>query len=335
MQTVLGRDFSNLWVAGKLALSGQTWAIFNPDTFRVALHEYLGVVSLQNYSYPPHALFIAAPFGLLNYFTALALWTLLGTWFFVRCAKPYLPEAFPPVLSVLTPAATLNTWNGHYGFLLGGLWLICFRNLHRAPARSGLAAGILTFKPHMGLFIAVAVLTKRKALLVAALTTLALIVASAILFGGWPDFLMRTTAEQAGILSRTRGEFYFRMMPSAYVAFGRGVSGVVAQTTVALAAIWMLAKSRKVEPFAMATATFVIVPYVFNYDMTVACLGFAMTLFSRWGELGIAERAGFSLAFLTPALNYVAPWPVPLILLYALALQLEVRNFDSERYDLA
>jgi hypothetical protein len=320
---VVGRDFSNLWVAGKLARSGQLWAIFNPDGFRVALHDDLGIISMQNYSYPPHALFIALPFSLLPYFVALALWTIVGVVFFAWCARPYLAEGFRSWWAVLTPAAGINIWNGHYGFLFGGLWLLFFLDLTGQPRRAGLWAGLLTFKPHMGLMVVVAALRDRRTILAAIATLAALVGATAVAFGPdvWPDFFVRTTAEQANILTRTTGDFYFRMMPSAYVAFGHGLAGIGAQLLFAGGAIWLLARRRAADPFSYATATFLIVPYSFNYDMTVACLGFAILLHRDWSAMNWRNRIFLSTAFLSPELTYFADWAVPVALLGALHVQ--------------
>lgn len=330
LSQVVGRDFSNLWVAGKLALSGQIWAVFNPDGFRAALHDYLGMLSMQNYSYPPHALFIAVPFALFPYYVALALWTFLGASFFILASRPFLPKGFPRLLAILTPAATLNIWNGHYGFLFGALWLLCFRNLRVKPSRSGLAAAALTFKPHLGLFIALAVCTKRRALLLAIGGTIGLIVISQLVFGGWADFLTRTVAEQDHILTNPDQNFYFLMMPSAYVIFGRAWLGIVMQVLIAATAVGLLIKKPTLDPFALSTATFLIVPYCFGYDMTVACVGFAVALYSRWSELHWPARLALSGAFLTPELTYVFGYPVPFLLLAALAIQLKQAAVERE-----
>jgi hypothetical protein len=73
-----GRDFANLWVAGKLAIDGQIGAIFDPEQFRIHPQHWVGMPTHQNYSSPPTALFIAAPFALLPFWPALAAWILCG-----------------------------------------------------------------------------------------------------------------------------------------------------------------------------------------------------------------------------------------------------------------
>jgi hypothetical protein len=303
----VGRDFVNLWIAGRLVTAGDPWCVFDIDCFRAGLVHNAGLVTLQNYSYPPHALFIAVPFSLLPYNLALALWTVLGSLFFIFAARKWLPAGMPLYLAILTPAAGINIWNGHYGFLIGGLWLLYFFRLPRSPVRAGVTAGLMTFKPHLGLMIAVSMLRRPKVIALAILTALVLIVSSAVLFGpdAWMSFLHSTTHEQTDILTRTDDEFYFRLMPSPYITFGRGLFGTAAQLLFGCSAAACLVKFRRLDVFTAATATFLIVPYVFNYDMTVACLGFAALLFDRWGSLEFWERATLSLAFLVPEMSYV------------------------------
>jgi hypothetical protein len=322
----IGRDFANLYTAGRLVLEGRTYCAFDVDCFRLALMRHADIVSMQNYSYPPHALFIATPFSIFPYYLSLALWTVLGAAFFIWVARRWLPEGLFPILAALTPAGVINIWNGHYGFLYGGLWLLSFQFIGQRPVRSGIAAGLLTFKPHLGLFIGVLMLTKRRALVAAITTTFLLIAASALVFGWstWDGFLAGTLGEQVDILTRTTGDFYFRMMPSAYVVFGTRY-GVIAQCIFALAAMMLLVRARRLDAFGAATATFLVVPYVFNYDMTVACLGYGILLYRSWSQLSVVERAALSLAFLVPEityLGYVVPMVIPPVLLSALYVQL-------------
>jgi len=316
-----GRDFANLYAGGKLALASEAWQAFDLDLFRLAIRDQVGTLTQQNYSYPPHALFIALPFALLSYLPAFILFSLTGAALFVWAARPYVP--FAPLLAVLTPAAALFLLNGHYGLLIGALWLFFFRNLQERPARAGLAAAALTFKPHIGLFVALAALSQRRTFVTAVAAMVALVAVSAAAFGlaSWYGFIGQTVAAQADILTREGGDFYFRLMPSAYVAYGRGPVGWVAHCLFAAAAVMLLVRARRIDPFAFATATFIVVPYVFVYDMTVACLGLAILLWRDWGMLKGWERVVLTLAFFAPDLSLFVQPLVPPILLAALSVQ--------------
>jgi len=117
-------------------------------------------------------------------------------------------------------------------------------------------------------------------------------------------------------------------MPSAYVVFGRGSLGIVAQVVISAAALLLLYRHWTLDPFPLATATFLIVPYAFGYDMTVACLGFAVTIYTRWSCLTAIERWALSAAFLAPILTFTLPYIVPFALLAALRVQLN-RGTDA------
>jgi len=323
---VLGRDFSNLWTAGRLVLEGNSSCVFDLGCFRIKQFDSLGLLANQNYSYPPHALFLAVPFAIPSYPVALALWTIAGILFLTWSSRSFLPKGFPPLLVAFTTAGWLNIWNGHYGFFLAGLWLLCFRFIKTRPRMAGVMAGLLTFKPHLGVMIAATVAQRRKALLAALITTALAFAVSAAVFGlgTWLSFFEQTTGAQAHILARMTPQVYFRMMPSPYVAFGRGIPGIAAQVAFVGCTLWLLWRRGKMDAFSAATATFLIVPYSFNYDMTVVCLGVAILLYQHWNRLLRYERIALVIAFLSPQLTFFLPPLVPLSLLAALSIQLKL-----------
>lgn len=324
----LGRDFANLWIAGKLALDGRGYWAFDLDTFRLGFLEYLKMpTSLQIYSYPPHALFADIPFALLPYYVSLALWSVLSVVLFVWAARPYLPRGFPPLLAALTPAGCMNLWNGSFGLLLGALWLLFFRWFESRPTRAGAVAAIMTIKPHLGLAIALTALSKRNVLLSAAIGTLMLVLLSAFAFGAdtWAAFFTNTTAIQGQLLNSYGDDFYFRMMPSAYVTWQRGYVGAAAQVLIILATGVLLWRYKRWDAFIAATMTALVVPYVFGYDLTVVCLGAIILLYSYWDELELTQKLVLCGAFMSPNLTFAWPiaWLTPLVLLGYLAIQLQ------------
>lgn len=62
-------------------------------------------------------------------------------------------------------------------------------------------------------------------------------------------------------------------------------------------------------------------PYIFNYDLTVASLGFAILLFGRWDELTMWERTAVWFAFASPLLVMVFNIVAPLSFLAGLIVQ--------------
>lgn len=307
--TLFGRDFVNQWLAGTLVLQGNVGAIFDADAFRAAADRIVGEKITVYFGYPPHSLFLAVPFALLPYPFSLFLWTVAGAAFFLWAARDHCPRAMPLVLAILTPAALANISFGQNGFIIGGLWLLAFSG-------RGWAAAAATIKPHLGLMIAVQMLRDRKALLVAIGGTIALVIASVLAFGpdSWRAFLTEILTFQSEVIAPENRQNMMRRMVTPEVAYGPWAHLLFAAAAMIL--LW-----RNFNVFTAATATFLIVPYAFHYDMTVANLGFAVLIFTRWNEMAAWHRIVACLAFLAPELVSFG-WPiVPPILLLGLYVQ--------------
>lgn len=328
---IVGRDFLNVWSGGRLAQDGQLATLYDYQAYMAWQASIFGPLDPYNYSYPPHSLFLAMPFATLPYPLALAIWTLLGTAFFMWAARAYIPDTLSLTHAILTPAAIVNIWAGHYGFLIGGLWLLYFHYLDRFPGRSGAVAGLLTLKPHLGLLIALTMLLRKKIrpILIACAVALSLIGLSILMFGGdlWRTWLVETSALQTRIMTAPGPKFYYFMMPSAYIALREAPASLafMAQTGFAIAALALFWKARDARAqdlaFVSASATAVIMPYIFNYDLTVCSLGFAILLFGRWETLTTWERAALWFAFAAPLLVMVFNPIGPLSLLAGLFVQ--------------
>jgi alpha-1,2-mannosyltransferase len=328
---VVGRDFLNVWTGGQLALSNKLALLYDYEGYMAWQAARFGPLDPYNYSYPPHSLFLATPFATMPYAVALTAWTLLGAVFFLWAARPYMPASLPAILAILTPAAIVNIWVGHYGFFLGGLWLLFFRSIDRFPGRSGAIAGLLTLKPHLGLLIALTLLSRKmwRAILVAGVVTVALIGLSGAVFGYdlWPIWLFDTSALQTRIMTASGPKFYFLMMPSTYVALRDAPVAIAlaAQAAAAAAALFLFWKARHAKArdlaFISASATAIIMPYIFNYDLTVASLGFAVLLYGQWSRLQSWERILLWCAFASPLLVMAYNIIAPLSLLAGLAIQ--------------
>jgi len=305
---LVNRDFANLWMAARLVLSGDVASIFDPDAFRQITHQQLGITFANNYSYPPHALFLALPFGLLPYWLGLLAWNAFSLAAFYRAARPLIPESLPRWVAILNPAALLCLVFGHYGLICGALWLWSFRG-------HGLAAAALTIKPHLGLLVAVQMLRDRRALAAAVAGTAVLVGLSLLAFGTepWRAFLHTTFGYQVGLLDGTRPGLNVSMV-TPFVTYG--AFGQIAFGAAAALLLW-----RRFDVFTAATASFLILPYGFHYDLTVVCLGFAVMLATRWDELSIYERVAGVLAFMMPALVTHGSWLAPPVLLAGLYVQ--------------
>lgn len=336
IHAVWGRDFINLWTAGRLLLEGKRTLLYDVPAYHAYQVALFGSIDVHNYSYPPLALPLALPFGLLPYGLALVVW-LVGTgWLFARAAAPWWREAhgWPAWLTLLTPAALVNVWAGHYGFLIGALWLFGWRAIEgKRPIRAGLCFGLMAIKPHLAILLPLLLLARGEWRVIAATaaTLGLLLLASLLLFGlaPWQAYLGGTASMQAGLID-ARGSFFGTMSTStatALFALGAGPGlvaiGQVAMALLGIALAWIAARRGTVQQAALlgATTTFLILPYGFCYDLTVVGLGALLLmraptapLWARWAGLG---------GFLAPQLGmFIAASGVPVmpLLLAGLAL---------------
>lgn len=288
-------DYSIFWQAGRMALDGD------------AATAYANSTTVFNFPYPPFALFLFTPFSLLPLGPATVAWNLFSVILFCLAARPWLPKGFPPLLAVLTPSALLCLFFGQTGLIFGALWLWAFRG-------SSVCAAMLAFKPHVAVPAAFT-LTDRRRFIEASIALLLLVSLSLAFFGGgaWSAFVGRAMA-QAGDLAiigptmRTRWLFAGVSPAIAY--------GYIGWIPFALAAGLLLARNFNV--FTAATAAALISPYAFNYDLPVACLGFAIMIFSRWRDLSGWARVAAIVGFLSPVISLAGADLVPPALLFAL-----------------
>ena len=319
-----GRDFVNLWAGGHLVTAGRAEAIYDVAAYREYLGSLFGPLGGHNYSYPPATFPIAQLFALLPYGAALVVWLGSTGALFVWAARRWWPRDWNPAwLAVLTPAALMNIWAGHYGFLVGALFLVGWERLEKRPWQAGLLFGLMLVKPHLAILVPLVLLLKGewKALLSGALTVLALIAATSAIYGWetWWQFLFGAGTVQAGLIdagtsfygymSTSLATGLLRLSDNLVVAFGaQALLG-----TVAVAMVVAAARSRvPTADLAMltATATFLVLPYAFNYDLTVVMIA-AVRLWAdpRASRL---ERALGVTGFLCPQIGMLlAPLGIP------------------------
>ena len=280
-----GRDFVNVYTSGSLVLQGRLDILYDVAAYRAYQLELFGAgLTAHNYSYPPVTLLYTWLFAPMPYWAALVAW-LGGTGaLFVAAARPYLRGAgLPAWLALVAPASIINIWAGHYGFLVGALWLVAWRILPRRPALAGVLIGLMVVKPHLAILAPVVLLWRREwvAIAAAAATTALLVGLSALLFGTslWVTYLTDTAMMQVAMVDNA-GAFFISMMPTAMPAMAvlgvpLTVAGIV-QAVVAVAAVALLLRKLPKDSaeagLATAVATFLVLPYGFSYDMTVAGL---------------------------------------------------------------
>lgn len=321
--TWFGRDFTNLYLGGRLAFEGID--VYNVSEYQKALR-LEGILAGQNYSYPPATLLLGKALSMLPYEAALYLWSIGGLAAFILAARPYI--RFHWLWLLLIPAAAAFP-NGQWGLYAAALWLWSFRG-------NGVGAAFLTMKPHLGLLLPPALLARQRWHQIVAATVGAGLV---WLIGEWAtgltlEFLTNGAKVQLAVLTNSNDQPYFAAMPSTYVVLRHVPFAATAHLVVAgpaMALCWRLRdQSLPQLAFPLATATFLILPYSFAYDMGVVSLGFAILLNEKWAELNWPRRIIAGAALMAPAF----PAYAPPILLAGLYLQHEVllKGSHKERH---
>jgi hypothetical protein len=315
---IAGRDFAFFWVAGKLAASGHAAQAYDLEGMRAAAATYGAHPFTIEFPYPPHILLLAAALASLPLTVSFFVWQAVSGLLFYIAARPYLPDGMPRVLAVLTPSALLNIAFGQTGFFYGALWLWCFSG-------SAIATALLTFKPQLGSLAAVEALRGRFVIRAAAIAILVL--ALSILFfgfGTWRAFFEGAATNHLKMIATGHYPNWYVQMTTPLLGYG-----LVGWLAFAGAAVFLL--TRRFDVFTAATATFLIAPYGFHYDMTVVCLGFGVLLFRRWRDMSAWQTLVAALCFLSPVIVRAGTWLVPPLLLVGLFVLTNVT--EAERVD--
>ena len=313
-----GRDFINVWTGGHLVRSGHISALYDVGAYQAYQHQLFGSIGQHNYSYPPVSFPIAALFSLPPYPLALLTWELAGAAFFIWAAKPWWPRnAGPAWLAVLTPAALVNLWAGHYGFLVGGLFLLGWQQIERDRRwLAGICFGLMLIKPHLAVLVPLVLLLRREwtVIISAAATSMLLVAVTTLAYGWqpWEHFLFGTSRVQAGLIDAGPSFFAFMstspMTAMLAVHAGWGAAAAVQLAFAASAIAMVTIAARRGAPLRdvallAATATFMVLPYAFNYDMTVPMIG-ALSVMSGANASESDRRLAFY-GFLAPQLAMV------------------------------
>lgn len=340
----LGTDFSNVYAAGKAALAGHAAAPFDIVQQRVMEQQVFGpATQLYGWHYPPFFLLIAAGLANLPYLGALALWSAATLALYLMAMRLLLKSSVAPqlargaswwLLSLGFPAVMVNLLHGQNGFLTAGLMALGLALLERKPVLSGIAFGLLCYKPQYYALIPLLLLAGGhvRALVASVLTVLVLAAAATALFGFeiWPAFLQGAHFTRTVVLEQ--GNTGFEKMQSVFalvrlwggsVALAYGAQGVVALAALLSALrIWRGDTTLERRGVALCAAVLLITPYSLDYDLVVLAPMIALLSaqgarngFGDW-DLAIAMALWALPGFARPLAQHLAiPVIVPLLLL--------------------
>jgi hypothetical protein len=280
---VVGRDFVNTWMGARIALTGDPTPWFDFKTYNAALQAMWGTPYPDHiWSYPPHLLLFTWPFGFMSYMAGFVLWVAVGLAVYLWAGLEGRLDRTTLWLMVISPAVVLNLFTGQNGFFTAALLIGGLTMLDRRPILAGVLFGILTIKPQLGVLLPIMlVLTGRWRVIGSAAATVAVLLGFTTLAFGpgvWTAFRDVAMTHQAHVIARGTGVFV-AMMPTVFMnaraadmpmGLAWTLQAVVSVAAVA-AVVWAYWKPRDplLSRALLITATFVVTPYVFNYDMVV------------------------------------------------------------------
>lgn len=300
-------DFGPLWVGAKCAFTAPDLLydfnyVTRAQAWLPSLEQQFG---LRPFVYPPSALLVLAPFGLLPFWWAYGLWTLLTSTFFLWA----IHRAGAPWWTPLFPAVALVAAVGQVTFLVGGL--ILFGLIHRdrqilAGLLFGLAAAI---KPQLLLFLPLAAAADRRWLtLVTACAVGAGVCGIATLLFGIKPWLSWVGAinefgqlifANKGLLKRTATPY------AALVRLGFDGSWAYALAPIAGLIVWLTfrrAGDVSHRLIALVGAGVLVSPYAMNYELALfapAVATMARRASTRTWPIYLALAFFYGLAFTT------------------------------------
>lgn len=240
--------------------------------------------------YPPTMFLIVAPFGEAPYLGAYAAWVIAFASLFLIVL--YRLHAAPAALffTVTAPPFFQAIITGQNGLLTASLLALAGGFARSRPILAGVAAGLLTIKPQLGLLIPVAFAAAGcwRAFFAAGATALLLAGASLAAFGWeiWLAFFDGLLAH-GGRMASEGFPFHKLVTPFGFVTMLGAPTAVAnaVQITAAIALagyvfiVWRRVRGADLGLAALSTAAVTATPYAFYYEFVIALP--AMVLIAR------------------------------------------------------
>jgi len=286
---IIGGDFIVFQHAATRAGDPDVAGLYEMATLKSELMErYPGRGEMNfGWMYPPTMFLFLAPFGGAPYLAAFAIWVIaFAAIFLVVCHRLWsIPSAL--FFTVTAPPFFQAIITGQNGLLTGALLALAGGFADKRPILAGVAAGLLTIKPQLGLLIPIAFAAAGcwRAFFAAGVTALALAGLSVVAFGGeiWFAFLDGLLAH--GGRMAVEGFPFHKLVTPFGLAMMLGAPAMVANivqimATLALALyvfiVWKRIGDADLRLAALSTAAIVATPYAFYYEFVIVLPAIAL-----------------------------------------------------------
>jgi alpha-1,2-mannosyltransferase len=306
-----GNDFVVFYAAALLTSEGAARQVYERPTLTS-----LERTVLQNpefpplpMAYPPFFQLLLTPLAHFDYVTAYRLWVALTVGLVIAVAWRLAPHWQTLLLVSLFPPLSFCAVTGQNGNLsaaiMGGALLL----LPRHAIASGIAFGLMAYKPQLAVAIPICLLAGRhyRALAATAATAAGTVLASLIALGKAPMLaFLSTIGDQAQLVLATpqHGEFglwsrmptvLIAMLQSGFTPLAAWATHFVAAGAAAAALVWIWRRTDHAGLRALAICASIplLTPYFFDYDLALFVVPFALLTGEMW-------RTGLRREFFAP-----------------------------------
>ncbi len=311
----VGGDFVAFWSASRAMFDGMGAEIYQPNVFEAYLmenampRERFGLT----WQYPPTYYFFIAPLNFIDFLPAYALWSFGALAIFLYILKRLFNLSPLPLLIIFSAPVIFNTViTGQNGFLTASLLALAACLPDRRPLIAGVAAGLLTVKPQLGLLLPIAYMAAGcwRAFFTAAFTTCALIIASLLSFGpeAWEAFIHSVINVGGGVKDSV---YPIHKMPTVFAALHKtGVPSSIAMSLQFISLgiamglvgfVWRKVEDWDLRAAVLCASVFLCSPYAYYYEMTVLVIPFLVmvrrAMATQWLQ---GEEIGLALIWLAP-----------------------------------
>jgi alpha-1,2-mannosyltransferase len=280
-------DFSCFWTAATFALQGHAASAY--DNAAVAAFEHKMHFYADNgvapFMYPPTFLLLCMPLALLPHDLAKLVFTLAGLIPLLICLRRIWPAQRRWLPFLAFPGLMLTAGCGQTSFLaaacFGGGMLL----LDGSPFLAGMCLGLLACKPHLVLFVPIALLAagRWRALAGVAASALGLIVLSWMVLGThvWLQFPVQLLDARRLILNLFDYGQLQSLLGGAMILHAPFWLGAVSQAGFSLVMLGLLIHvvrrrpGGRAEGAMLAVATLAASPYLMDYDLVILALPLA------------------------------------------------------------
>ena len=337
--TWVGGDFFAFHTAGTMVLNGDALQAWDAAAFEAALQEkqssdFYGLT----WQYPPAMYFMVTPLGLLPYKLGYWIWMLVGLAFLALVLRALEVNRQYWFILLGSSIVLVTLIQGQNSLFFGGLLMLALAVPDKRPVIAGIAAGLLTLKPHLGVLIPIAYIAGGywRSFGVAALVSVLLAGAATLVFGvdSWVAFyesLQRVENDltsEGGLYPYARMISLFSALASVGVPYGFAMGAhLILVAVLGGLVIWTWRTSLPLDMKAaiVIPACLLCSPYAYYYEMiallfpVIVLARYGLTTWSR-GLLVVAWPLVLYLPSIQPAIPLQIGFVLTISLLGLLAL---------------